>query len=616
MNQPKPSNNSSGNWELLDRPIGQVTVFDGAHGDCNLIDLCQFPPEEKNRTHKTPLWRRILIDTGAKKEVLAKTVATAIRTHPVPAVTKTDASRHEVPPLREMQITHFDDDHIGNAGYIMKQLKDHMQHERTKDCAYECELVMNILPPPWPTFRVRFMGATRLSDPEKNDQIFLKFNIEGLSEWEKTLADLHFAVGIDIYQDKERCLILQDQKDTVEAKVTLRKIVRELQKILKKVQNESLCLEFLLEVIWTVGMPGIVDGMIGDGMKRHESVSFPVEFNYELLAPLVIHTLKVGNYLEKEKNLYKKYGKIRVQGPLEQPVNQNPKVHYKNSINNLMVAIREVNVSRENDPNLVREVKPEIGQRTGMKSLIQQTVSPLPCIRNELIRSMLSNTYNIQNQIDFEKNLENRASVVTIFARKDLISNYNNGPVSMLFTGDAFDQPCDIQRSIASWNVGTGTGDEPKYFNVIKIPHHGSNETVNSDFYRIFRAEVYIICGSHHMHGNPKFSTLKAIVSGFQGNQRGSRLPFRLYFSDPRIDEDSRGEKERPSPIKKIMLDSDLKPDEERRNYEAYKLEPRPDQDKSVSWGSILFSMDETGNMMDKPGHGWEYISLHSFVKD
>lgn len=54
---------------------------------------------------------------------------------------------------------------------------------------------------------------------------------------------------------------------------------------------------------------------------------------------------------------------------------------------------------------------------------------------------------------------------------------------------------------------------------LLKIPHHGSDESANSGFYQNFRAEVYLICGSDHAQksGNPTFSSLKAIVSGFEG---------------------------------------------------------------------------------------------------
>lgn len=59
----------------------------------------------------------------------------------------------------------------------------------------------------------------------------------------------------------------------------------------------------------------------------------------------------------------------------------------------------------------------------------------------------------------------------------------------------------------------------PLLISLLKIPHHGSNESANSGFYQKFRAEVYIICGSDHAQesGNPKFSSLKAMVSGFEG---------------------------------------------------------------------------------------------------
>lgn len=161
--------------------------------------------------------------------------------------------------------------------------------------------------------------------------------------------------------------------------------------------------------------------------------------------------------------------------------------------------------ARKDGPALIRQVKPTVGKfhgvlhsphhlvwllinhpgrRTDTQSLIQQTVSPHPCIQRQLAQSMLSGIYQMTDPPDVHKHLENRASVVTIFARKDLNCNLPKGGtsdtdsespkglVSMLFAGDAYDQPCDIQRSIDSWNVNTSdeqAEEAVKYFSVIKV---------------------------------------------------------------------------------------------------------------------------------------------------
>ena len=114
-----------------------------------------------------------------------------------------------------------------------------------------------------------------------------------------------------------------------------------------------------------------------------------------------------------------------------------------------------------------------------------------------------------------EGDVINRSSTVTMFERHDQSST---PPVefSMLFTGDAFDASCDIRDTLISWNPGVATPG--LQLDVLKIPHHGSDRTADSGFYLYCRAYVYIVSGDHaNTSGNPKVSTLKAIVSSFKG---------------------------------------------------------------------------------------------------
>jgi hypothetical protein len=114
---------------------------------------------------------------------------------------------------------------------------------------------------------------------------------------------------------------------------------------------------------------------------------------------------------------------------------------------------------------------------------------------------------DIRKEADVDKSILNRASVVTVFRREDL-------GFEMLFTGDAHDQESDIRTSIATWKLDS---DPTIRFNVLKVPHHGSNNTTHSQFYDLVRADVYLICGQHSTHGNPRFSSLQAIIEGFRG---------------------------------------------------------------------------------------------------
>ena len=71
------------------------------------------------------------------------------------------------------------------------------------------------------------------------------------------------------------------------------------------------------------------------------------------------------------------------------------------------------------------------------------------------------------NSLDTETT--NRASVVTMFQRTDITGKYD-AKFQMLFTGDAYDQPCDIRDTIQAWNIGQG----PLTFqvDVLKVSAH------------------------------------------------------------------------------------------------------------------------------------------------
>ena len=108
----------------------------------------------------------------------------------------------------------------------------------------------------------------------------------------------------------------------------------------------------------------------------------------------------------------------------------------------------------------------------------------------------------------------NRASVITMFERRDSMTA-RDANFTMLFTGDAFDASCDIRDTLMSWNPQLVP--PTLQLDVLKIPHHGSDRTTSSGFYKYCRAFVYIISAAQqNTHGNPKISSLKAIVSGFK----------------------------------------------------------------------------------------------------
>jgi hypothetical protein len=73
----------------------------------------------------------------------------------------------------------------------------------------------------------------------------------------------------------------------------------------------------------------------------------------------------------------------------------------------------------------------------------------------------------------------------------------------MLLTGDA--RGDDILAGLAA----AGFGD-PIHVDLLKLPHHGSDRNVETDFFRSVIADHYVISGDGR-HGNPEIETLEMI---------------------------------------------------------------------------------------------------------
>ncbi|KAF5622679.1 uncharacterized protein FTJAE_10802 [Fusarium tjaetaba] len=133
------------------------------------------------------------------------------------------------------------------------------------------------------------------------------------------------------------------------------------------------------------------------------------------------------------------------------------------------------------------------------------------------------------------EDIKNRASIITLFT-----SEFTKPEFKMLFTGDAHDRSCDIQNTVNSF---LGNYTDIQEVHVLKVPHHCSEITSDTNFYRAIRARVYLIwsnifvpSGQQKKHGNPSLTTLRAIAQGFEKDQDDydpSEIPAFLFFSDP-----------------------------------------------------------------------------------
>jgi beta-lactamase superfamily II metal-dependent hydrolase len=109
-----------------------------------------------------------------------------------------------------------------------------------------------------------------------------------------------------------------------------------------------------------------------------------------------------------------------------------------------------------------------------------------------------------------DRNVLNLASIVLLVAR---------GRKRMLLTGDA--RGDHIMRGLQNAGVLTGA---TAHFEVLKVPHHGSDRNVTVDFFRRLPADHYIVSGNGR-HGNPEIATLRMLAEA-----RGT-APYTVHFT-------------------------------------------------------------------------------------
>lgn len=110
-----------------------------------------------------------------------------------------------------------------------------------------------------------------------------------------------------------------------------------------------------------------------------------------------------------------------------------------------------------------------------------------------------------------DNNVLNLASVVVLVTR---------GRKRVLLTGDA--RGDHILRGLQDAGVITGGGTA--HFDVLKVPHHGSDRNVTVDFFRRLPADHYIVSGNGR-HGNPEIETLRMLAEA-----RGA-APYTVHFT-------------------------------------------------------------------------------------
>jgi hypothetical protein len=120
-----------------------------------------------------------------------------------------------------------------------------------------------------------------------------------------------------------------------------------------------------------------------------------------------------------------------------------------------------------------------------------------------------------------DKSVPNLASIVVIAEQ--------NGK-TMLLTGDA--RGDHILAGLRTANLLTGS--KPFAVDVLKVPHHGSDNNVTKEFFELVTAKHYVFSGNGQ-HGNPERATFEMLFEARRALPDGGS-PIHLHFTYP-IDE-------------------------------------------------------------------------------
>lgn len=119
------------------------------------------------------------------------------------------------------------------------------------------------------------------------------------------------------------------------------------------------------------------------------------------------------------------------------------------------------------------------------------------------------------------------------------------GKKSMLLTGDA--RGDDVLKAVKSSGLlKSGT----LHVDLLKLPHHGSDRNVETDFFRAITADHYVVSADGR-HGNPEVSTLQ-MISEARGKAR-----FTIYLTnrEKRLDKFFASEKKNGKKYKVVYRD-------------------------------------------------------------
>ena len=118
-----------------------------------------------------------------------------------------------------------------------------------------------------------------------------------------------------------------------------------------------------------------------------------------------------------------------------------------------------------------------------------------------------------------------------------IVIHATSGGKSILLTGDA--RGDFIMEGLMA--AGLMTKNKPYKVDVLKVPHHGSDNNVDQDFFEKVQATDYVFSGNGE-HGNPERATLEMLFAAREAVPSLKSKTFTLHLTYP-VDEIDRGRK-------------------------------------------------------------------------
>ncbi|KIM92810.1 hypothetical protein OIDMADRAFT_62204 [Oidiodendron maius Zn] len=636
-------------------PWAQVTVLDAAHGDCNVVDMCLVQRDNTGAYIKflnESSYMRILIDTGPNSTVNLDNLVNVLKNYGQPMV-QTNSGTPSFPQywdeafVHGFQLTHVDGDHCGNAVKLIESVGSDAGLRKSFNGTtvfYHAfpDMNPNMILKPSPLVNAFSDKLNKVAAEEMNPGI----------RWADALkeAGLRISYHFRAYQMPNP----NSPPPQWEATPRFNEKISEDNQIQIDIQKGQ-CID---------GQGNLWDGMYVAcritlecqrkvGPKRQATATLPIEIG----SGDVQQSFHIGQAFRlgfSQNGSLFEFAKVELGFPTLTPT--PPPLKAVRDFNQIRVALDELKTTAENTPFPIPMVSNPWYNFYSIQDSVTQwynkpsqmhIVGPTQSIYNDLIGNSMVAFYKAKNA-DSSKispknhDIANRASIVSVFTRPSVV---HQGKVfSMVFTGDAYDRDCNIsgtvqaftgQQQITYVDVMKACPAAPSpssypwhndtnfsLFIMSRVPHHGSEATVDAEFFNLIRARIYIICGKQSKHGSPALGTLMAIAAGFRQDENtyvDNGTHYFMFFSDAETLGNVSGEKSNTaqllaSKVKPHIL-NDGKPI---YNYACYRLKKAIGNTGSA--GRILFGavvndsiprvwFGEAVNDTDPdPAHEWVFM--------